>query len=53
MSVIFSCLVAIATVMYAILTWKLVSETKQMRINQIKPSISVIVQPVERWIGFK
>lgn len=51
LSVIFSCLVAIATVVYAVLTWKLVSETKQMRIDQIKPNISVTVQPTERWIG--
>jgi len=30
-AVIFSAMVAFATIVYAILTWKLVSETKKMR----------------------
>lgn len=50
-TVIFSGLVAFATVVYAILTWRLVSETKRMREAQTEPKISVTVQPREEWIG--
>lgn len=51
-TVIFSAVVATATIVYAILTWRLVSETKKMRKVQTEPKISVIVQPKEEWIGF-
>lgn len=50
-SMVFSAVVAFATVVYAILTWKLVSETKKMREAQTEPKISVIVQPTEEWIN--
>lgn len=51
-TVIFSAVVATATIVYAILTWSLVSETKKMRKVQTEPKISVIVQSREEWIGF-
>ncbi len=51
-TVIFSALVAIATVVYAILTWKLVSETRKMREAQTEPNICVTIEPSEVWINF-
>ncbi|RLJ09256.1 MAG: hypothetical protein DRP13_00590 [Candidatus Aenigmatarchaeota archaeon] len=51
-TVLFSGIVALATVVYAILTWKLVSETKELREAQTEPRISVIYQPREEWINF-
>jgi len=51
-TVIFSAVVAIATMVYAILTWKLVSETRKMREAQTEPKISVTAQPREEWINF-
>lgn len=51
-SVIFSAIVAIATVVYAILTWRLTSETRKMREAQTEPKISVTIQPREEWINF-
>ncbi len=50
--IIFSAIVAIATVVYALLTWRLVSETKRMREVQTEPKISIIAQPREEWINF-
>jgi len=49
--VIFSALVASATLVYAILTWKLVSETRKMREAQTEPKISATIQPREEWIN--
>jgi hypothetical protein len=51
-SVIFSAFVALATIVYAILTWKLVSETRKMREAQTEPKISTTIQPSEEWINF-
>jgi len=51
-SVIFSALVTGATIAYAILTWRLVSETKRMREAQTEPKVSVTIQPREEWINF-
>lgn len=51
-AVIFSAIVAFSTVIYAILTWKLVSETRKMRKVQTEPKVSVIIQPREEWINF-
>ncbi len=51
-AVMFSALVAIATIVYAILTWKLVSETRKMRETQTEPKVSVTIQPREEWINF-
>lgn len=50
-AVIFSAVVAIATIVYAILTWRLVSETRKMREAQTEPKISVTIQPREEWIN--
>ena len=38
---VFSCVVAVSTVAYAILTWKLFSETRQMREAQTEPRVSI------------
>lgn len=51
-AVIFSAVVAIATLVYAILTWRLVSETRKLREAQTEPKISVTIQPREEWINF-
>jgi hypothetical protein len=49
---IFSAVVALATVVYAILTWKLVSETRKMREVQTEPKISATIQSDERYINW-
>ncbi len=41
-----------ATVVYAILTWRLVSETRQMREAQTEPIISIIIKPKDEWKNF-
>jgi len=51
-AVIFSAVVAIATIVYAILTWRLVSETRKMREAQTEPKVSATIQPREEWINF-
>lgn len=51
-SLVFSAIVALATVVYAILTWKLVSETRRMREVQTEPDISVSLLRREEFIGF-
>jgi len=51
-AVIFSAVVAIATIVYAILTWKLVSETIKMRKVQTEPKISITIQTSDAWINF-
>jgi len=51
-SVIFSAVVALATVVYAVLTWKLVSETRKMREVQTEPKISANIQADERYINW-
>ena len=45
LTVIFSFIVAISTVVYAILTWKLTSETTKMREAQTTPNVLVTVEP--------
>lgn len=50
-SVVFSGVVASATVVYAILTWKLVSETRRMREAQTEPRVSVTLQPRQESIN--
>lgn len=50
-AVIFSAVVAIATTVYAILTWILVSETRKMRQAQTEPKVSINIQPREEWIN--
>ena len=46
-TVIFTVAVAIATVVYAILTWKLVSETRLMRQAQTEPKIEITLKSLE------
>jgi len=50
-AVIFSAVVAFATIIYAILTWRLVSETRKMREAQTEPKVSVTIQPREERIN--
>lgn len=49
--VIFSGVVAVATVVYAVLTWRLVAETRKMREVQTEPNIFVSLQSKEEWAG--
>lgn len=48
--IIFSFLVAIATLVYAKLTWELVSETRHLRRAQTEPNISITIQPNEEML---
>lgn len=52
LNVIFSGLVAISTVVYAVLTWQLVSETRKMREAQQEPKFLVTTQPREDSLDF-
>ncbi|MFM1900429.1 MAG: hypothetical protein RLZZ216_1005 [Cyanobacteriota bacterium] len=47
LSILFSAAVTVATVIYAILTWKLVTETRLLREAQTEPRIEVTAQPFE------
>jgi len=47
LTVIFTAVVTISTVAYAILTWSLVSETKRMREAQTEPRIEVTLKPLD------
>lgn len=49
-NVIFSGVVTIATAVYAVLTWKLVSETRQMRKVQTEPKIEITLRSVDEAI---
>lgn len=51
-NLLFSAAVALATIVYAVLTWKLVSETIMMRKVQTEPKISANLQPTEKDIHF-
>src|SRR4030042_3745759 len=51
LSVLFSGIVAIATISYALLTWGLVHETKKMREIQTQPFISLNIEPRPEWIN--
>lgn len=51
-TLIFTMVVALATVAYVVLTWSLVSETKKLREVQTEPKISAIIQPREEWLNF-
>ena len=50
--VVFSGVVAVSTFVYAILTCRLVSETRRMRLAQTEPMVSVTYHPREEWINF-
>ncbi len=52
LTIIFSALVAISTVVYAILTWRLVNETIQLRKAQTEPKISIRIKPNENCIYY-
>ena len=47
LTVLFTAVVAISTVAYAILTWSLVSETKRMREVQTEPKIEITLKPLD------
>jgi hypothetical protein len=47
LSILFSAAVTVATVVYAILTWKLVTETRLLREAQTEPRIEITAQPFE------
>jgi len=47
LTVLFTAVVAISTVAYAILTWSLVSETKRMREVQTEPKIEITIKPLD------
>lgn len=50
-SVVFSFVVMLATVCYAILTLNLVKETSRLRKVETEPNISVFLEPKEQWIS--
>lgn len=50
--VIFSFIVASATAVYAVLTWRLVAETRKMREIQTEPNIFISLQSKEERAGF-
>ena len=52
LTLLFTCVVAISTSVYAVLTWSLVKETKKMREIQTNPLIGIGVQTREEWINF-
>lgn len=51
LTVLFSLIVTVATVFYALLTWKLVVETTHMRRAQPEPHVAIRVQPSEAGIN--
>ena len=51
-NVLFSLVVAAATVFYAVLTRRLVRETERMRAAQTDPHVSVRLEPSVEWINF-
>lgn len=51
-SILFAAIVAISTAVYAVLTWKLVSETRKLREFQTEPNMSITLQPKEAYISF-
>ena len=48
---LFSGVVAISTVVYAVLTWRLVSETRRMRHAQTEPKVAVTYRSREEWMA--
>ena len=49
---VFSGIVAFSTLVYAFLTWRLVSETKRLRVSQTEPMVSVTYHLREESINF-
>jgi hypothetical protein len=52
LQIIFSGLVAISTVIYSLLTWKLVTETRKIRKFQITPDINIYFERAEADASF-
>jgi len=52
LNVVFSAVVALATVVYALLTWKLVSETSELRRAQTDAFVIVAAVPNQQAFGF-
>lgn len=50
-TLLFSGIVATSTAVYAVLTWKLTTETRKMRKAQTEPRVSVYLQPDEETQG--
>ena len=48
----FTSMVALSTVVYALLTWKLVAETRLLREAQTQPHIGVYLRPSDAWLNF-
>ena len=48
--VIFSAIVALSTVIYALLTFALVRETSKMRVAQTEPCIDITYKPRDEWL---
>ena len=53
LTLIFTGVVAVSTLVYAILTWKLVSETQKMREAQTEPKVSVFVETHPKYFLLK
>lgn len=51
LSLLFAAVVAVSTVVYAVLTWRLVSETRLMRRAQTTPKVAVFYKNRDEWIG--
>jgi hypothetical protein len=51
-TLIFSGVVTISTVIYAVLTWRLTSETIKMRKAQTEPQVSIYLQPCQAAFHF-
>ncbi|OQA92886.1 MAG: hypothetical protein BWY27_00147 [Bacteroidetes bacterium ADurb.Bin234] len=52
LQIIFSGIVALSTVVYAVLTWRLVSETRKTREIQVTPDIHVFFEKSEADVHF-
>ncbi len=51
LTVIFTAVVTLSTVVYAILTAALVKETRRMRQAQTEPKIEITLRPSDEWIN--
>ncbi len=51
LSALFTGIVALSTVVYAALTWRLVAETRKMRSIQTQPRISIFYRSRDEWIS--
>jgi len=51
-TVVFSCVVAVSTFIYAILTWRLVSETRKMHKSQTDAKVTIGIKTRDDYINF-